>query len=90
MYLPEWVQKYKEPRTEIKFISNNYYKYKVEYIYNKEKKKTEKKTVRLLGKITEKEGFIPSNKDELRKKSEELPKVDIKTFGVYNLFVARN
>ena len=86
MYLPEWVQKFKEPRTEIKFISNNYYKYEVEHIYNKEKKRTEKKTIKLLGKITEKEGFIPSNKDVLRKKSEELPQVDIKTFGVYHLF----
>ena len=32
------------------------------------------------------EGFIPSKKDELRRRSEELPKVDIKTFGVYHLF----
>jgi transposase len=86
MYLPEWVHKYKEPRTEIKWIKNNFYKYAVEYIYSKEKKKTEKKTIRLLGKITEKEGFIPSQKDILRQKSEELPQVDIKTFGLYNLF----
>jgi hypothetical protein len=86
MYLPEWVQKFKEPRTEIKKINNNFYKYKVEFIYNKEKKKTEKKTVCLLGKITEKDGFVPSQKDILRKKSEELPQVDTKTFGVYNLF----
>jgi hypothetical protein len=86
MSLPEWVQKYKEPRTEIKYIQNCFYKYEVEYIYNKEKKRTDKKTVRMLGKITEKNGFIPSPKDTLRKKSEELPRVDIKTYGVYNLF----
>jgi hypothetical protein len=86
MYLPDWIQKYKEPRTEIKRINNGFYKYEVAFVYNKEKKKTEKKTTRLLGKITEKEGFIPSAKDELRRKSEELPRVDIKTFGVFNLF----
>jgi hypothetical protein len=86
MYLPEWIQKYKEPRTEIKRIKNGFYKYEVEFVYNKEKKKTQKKTIRLLGKITEKDGFIPSNKDVLRRKSEELPQVDIKTFGVFNLF----
>jgi transposase len=86
MYLPEWIQKYKEPRTEIKRIKNGFYKYEVAFVYNKEKKKTEKKTIRLLGKITEKEGFIPSQKDELRRKSEHLPQVDIKTFGVYHLF----
>jgi transposase len=86
MYLPDWAQKYKEPRTEIRRIKNGYYKYQVDFVYNKEKKKTEKKTIRLLGKITEKDGFVASSKDELRRKSEELPKVDIKTFGVFNLF----
>ena len=86
MYLPEWAQKHKEPRTEIKQIKNGFYKYEVAFVYSKEKKRTEKKTIRLLGKITEKDGFIPSSKDELRRKSEELPKVDIKTFGVYHLF----
>jgi len=86
MYLPEWAQRFKEPRTEIKRIKNGFYKYEVAFVYNKEKKKTEKKTIRLLGKITESEGFVPSQKDSLRRKSEELPKVDIKTFGVFNLF----
>ena len=86
MYLPDWIQKYKEPRTEIKRVKNGFYKYQVAYVYNKEKKKTEKKTIRLLGKITEEEGFIPSSKDELRRKGEELPQVDIKTFGIFNLF----
>ena len=86
MYLPDWIQEYKEPRTEIKRIKNGFYKYEVAFVYNKEKKKTEKKTIRLLGKITEEEGFVPSAKDALRRKSEALPQVDIKTFGVYNLF----
>jgi transposase len=86
MYLPDWIQEYKEPHTEIKRINNGFYKYEVSYVYNKEKKRTEKKTIRLLGKITEKGGFIPSSKDVFRRKSEELPQVDIKTFGIYNLF----
>jgi hypothetical protein len=88
MYLPDWIQPYKEPRTEIRRINNGYYKYRVEFVYNREKKRTEKKTIRLLGKITQKDGFIPSSKDLLRQKSEELPQVDIKTYGVYNLFSA--
>jgi hypothetical protein len=86
MYLPDWIQKHKEPRTEIRRINNRFYKYQVAFAYSKEKKRTEKKTVRLLGKITEQGGFIPSAKDELRRKCEELPKVDIKTFGIFNLF----
>jgi hypothetical protein len=86
MYLPEWAQKHKEKYTEIRRIKNGFYKYQVAFTYNREKKKTEKKTVRLLGKITEKEGFIPSSKDILRQKSEALPNVDIKTYGVLKLF----
>jgi hypothetical protein len=84
--LTDWIQEYKEPRTEIKRINNGFYKYEVAFVYSKEKKRTEKKTIRLLGKITEKDGFIPSSKDTLRRKSEELPQVDIKAFGLYNLF----
>ena len=82
MYLPDWIQKYKEPRTEIKRIKNGFYKYEVDFLYNKEKKKTVKKTVRLLGKITEKDGFVISSKDKLRRSNDVLPKVDIKTFGI--------
>jgi len=86
MYLPEWAEKHKEKYTEIRRIGNGFYKYKVEFVYSKEKKKTEKKTICLLGKVTEKDGFVPSSKDLLRQKSEELPQVDIKTFGLYKLF----
>ena len=85
MKLPTWVMPFKEPKTEIKFIKGFYYKYEVRYEYNKDKKRTDKITVRLLGKITEHEGFVPSDKNELRQRS-VLPKVDIKTFGVYHLF----
>ena len=86
MQLPDWIKKHKEPRTDIRKIGNGFYKYEVAFVYSKTKKRTEKKTIRLLGKITEKDGFIPSSKDALRRISEELPKVDIKTFGLYHLF----
>ena len=86
MYIPEWALKHKEPRTEIRFIKGTYYKYEVQYKYNKDKKRTDKQTVRLLGKLTETDGFIPSNKDLIRQKAEQLPTVDIKTFGLYHLF----
>jgi len=86
MYLPDWVQQFKEPRTEIRLIKGTYYKYEVRYQYSKEKKRTEKKTVRLLGKIIPDVGFVPSDKDRIRRKSEELPNIDIKTYGLYYLF----
>ena len=86
MYLPDLVKNHKEPRTEIKRIGSGFYKYEVAFVYNKEKKKTDKKTIRLLGKITEKDGFVPSSKDQLRQRNAELPQVDIKTFGIYHAF----
>lgn len=86
MYLPEWVLPFKEPRTEIRLINGTYYKYQVEYKYKPEKKRTDKNTIRLLGKITQESGFIASDKDTIRQKASIIPKVDIKTFGVYNLF----
>ena len=86
MYLPKWVLPFKEPKTEIKCIKGGYYKYEVRYQYNPEKKRTDKLTLRLLGKITEQDGFIASDKDLLRRQASEMPKVDIKTFGIYHLF----
>lgn len=85
MYLPKWVQKFKEPRTEIKFIKGSYYKYQVSYRYNPTKKRTDKITGVLLGKITEDEGFIPSDKNKIRVKLASAP-IDIKNFGLYYMF----
>ena len=39
--LPEWVQKFKEPRTDIKRVGGHFYKYPMEYRYNKQKKRTD-------------------------------------------------
>lgn len=86
MSLPEWVKKHKETKTEIKEINGFYYKYKVEYKYNPERKRTDKITKELLGKISKKEGFIPSEKYSLVEKTKEVPRIDIKTYGVFNLF----
>ncbi len=88
MYLPEWVQKFKEPRTEIKKIAGGFYKYEVEYKYSAQTKRTKKITKKLLGKITENEGFVQSDKDILREKAQKIPKVDIKMYGIYKLFTS--
>ena len=88
MSLPEWINQYKEPRTEIKKINDRYYKYEVKYVYDKEKKRTIKKIARLLllGRITEDKGFLPSEKDEPRIYREQVPTIDIKTYGLYFLY----
>jgi len=88
MYLPAWVQKFKEPKTEIRYIKGTYYKYSVEYRYNANKKRTDKITLELLGKITEVDGFVPSPKKLIKDSGNNIPVVDIKTFGVYNLFTS--
>jgi len=86
MPLPTWAQTFKEPKTEIRFIKGTYYKYSVEYRYNASKKRTDKITLELLGKITEQEGFVPSSKKTIKDSVNSIPVVDIRTYGVYNLF----
>lgn len=78
MALPEWVLKFKEPKTEIKFIKGGYYKYTVDYKYTAQKKRTDK--------ITEKEEFVSSDKNKLRTEKINSSHIDIKNFGLYHLF----
>ena len=87
MPLSQWALQFKKSKTEIKYIKGSYYKYEVRYQYNKDKKRTDKITVRLLGKLSETEGFIASYKNQLRQEAARLPKVDIQTFGLYHLFL---
>jgi hypothetical protein len=86
--MPSWVLQYREPKTEIRNIRGGYYKYAIEYKYNSLKKRTDKITKHLLGKITPDQGFIPSEKQSLKEQSLLIPRVDIKTYGVYNLFTS--
>ena len=83
---PEWLNQYKEPRTEIRFIKGGYYKYAVSYKYDPSIKRTRKVSGDLLGKITEHGGFAPSSKNTLRSKA-VFRHSDIKEYGVYLLFV---
>ena len=57
MYLPQLALQFKEAKTEIKFTIGGYNKYEVRYQYNKAKKRTDKIPVRLLGKLSETDGF---------------------------------
>lgn len=86
MSFPEWVLKFREAKTEIKLVRGGYYKYAVEYKYNPDKKRTDKVTGALLGKITEQHGFVPSDKNQLRARLPGGNAVDIKNFGLFRLF----
>ena len=83
MGLPAWVLPYKEPKTEIKRINGHFYKYAVEYRYNAVKKRTDKVSVRLLGRLSETNGFIPSANEPPATSQIDLRKVDIKAFGLF-------
>jgi transposase len=88
MKLPAWVLQYREPKTEIRNIKGGYYKYAVAYQYNPLKKRTDKVTKHLLGKITPEQGFVPSEKRLLKQSNQSIARIDIKTYGVYHLFTS--
>ncbi len=71
--LPKWVLAHKMPKTEIRLINGHYYVYEVTSKWNPEKKRSQKITGKLLGKITQ-EGFIESDKNKLRQMTKKVLK----------------
>ena len=57
MTLPTWIDKFKQPGTQIVNINGNYYRYKIKSVYDPKKGRAKKITEEYLGKIT-KEGLI--------------------------------
>lgn len=57
---PEWALKHKKPGTELRLMNGRYYLYEVSSKWNKEKKRAQKITGKILGRITEERGFTPS------------------------------
>jgi transposase len=55
---PDWLNKYRQPGTEIRKLKDKFYLYEVSSYYDKEKKKGRKKTGKYLGSITDAEGFV--------------------------------
>lgn len=80
---PQWATKFRKPGTELRKINNRYYLYQVTNKWNKETKRSKKITGRLLGSITEKEGFKESDKYKLSKKHFSEP-LQVKEFGASN------
>ncbi len=66
---PDWALKHRKPGTELKLINGRYYLYGVKSVYDKTLKRSRKVSLGILGRITEEEGFIASEKNELKKKS---------------------
>ncbi|MDR0304304.1 MAG: transposase [Chitinispirillales bacterium] len=79
---PQWALAQKRKGTELRLISGNYYLYEVSSKWNPQKKRTVKITGKLLGKITESDGFIESDKERLRKQQLRVESVQVKEYGI--------
>lgn len=86
MPLPVWVKNHKPAKTEVHHRNGHYYVYAISYKYSSQAKRTNKITGKLLGKITEKDGFIRSEKDMLR--DTHPGKIHIAEVGAGQLFVS--
>lgn len=81
---PDWALAHKKPGTELRLIRGHYYLYAYKTVYDKEKKGPRKISGKLLGSITENDGFVPSGKRALEEKAEAClrSKPTCKEFGV--------
>ena len=79
---PQWALKHKKKGTELRLINGTYYLYKITSKWNPEKKRSQKITLGLLGKITREKGFIESEKRKLRKGKNISDDITIKEYGL--------
>lgn len=85
---PSWTTQCRKPGTELRLINGNYYLYAVSSKYDAVLKRAKKITGKLLGKITEQDGFILSSKDKLRQLAEQpiiLDNLTTKEYGTQQL-----
>lgn len=88
---PDWALKMKTPGTELRLIRGKYYLYEYKTVYDKARKGPKKISGKLLGRITEQEGLIPSGKRKLEQalKQRNVSHPVCKEFGVSALVVQR-
>ena len=66
---PQWATQHRKPGTELKLIGGKYYLYGVKSEYDKTTKKSKKISLGIIGRITEQDGLVPSEKNYLKEKS---------------------
>ncbi|TRZ51114.1 hypothetical protein D4S03_05610 [bacterium] len=88
---PQWAVVHRKPGTELRCLKGKYYLYSYTTVYDKEKKGSRKISGKLLGRITERHGFIPSGKRKLEKALDmnALKKPACKEFGVALLITVK-
>jgi len=82
---PQWALKYKRKGTELRYINGHYYLYEITSKWNPEKKRSQKITLGLLGKITKEDGFIESEKRKLKKQTFVPENITMKESGLSSL-----
>ena len=81
---PKWATKHRVPGTELRLIKGNYYLYSVSSQYDPLLKRAKKISGKLLGSITEKQGFIKSGKRILIERADravDLSKICVREYG---------
>ncbi len=66
---PDWATKFRRPGAELRLINGKYYLYEFKTVYDPARKRARKISGKILGRITEKDGFVESDKNKLRKKA---------------------
>ncbi|MDZ7778220.1 MAG: hypothetical protein U5L09_22670 [Bacteroidales bacterium] len=79
---PQWALEYKRKGTELRLINETYYLYKVTSKWNPEKKRSQKVTLGLLGKITKENGFVESEKHKLKTGQASPGAISVKEYGL--------
>jgi len=79
---PEWALACKRKGTELRCLSGKYYLYEVTSKWNPEKKRSVKITGKLLGSITQADGFVESDKCRLRKQQIRIERIQVKEYGI--------
>ena len=88
---PDWATRFRKPGTELRLINGYYYLYSVSTSWDKVTKTSKKITGKLLGKITEKDGFVESDKMKLmRKHSIENYNLAVREFGASDFIFSNN
>jgi hypothetical protein len=79
---PEWALACKRKGTELRLLNGRYYLYEATSKWNSEKKRSVKITGKLLGSITETDGFVESDKARLRKQQIVIEGIHVKEYGI--------
>ncbi|HKJ32442.1 MAG TPA: transposase [Balneolales bacterium] len=85
---PDWALAHKKPGSELRKINGRFYLYEVTSKWDADKKRSKKITGKILGKITKDEGFVESEKRELRRKAckaVSIGPMQVKEYGAYHL-----